>query len=134
MVLVSGVITSVCRCTTLSSSVPPSTVTATALGTPDMLNTGLNLTLQCDVTLFAVTDAHVAISVEWRRFRRLKDSLQLNFSALQKYTPISYSGNYSCTVFLSPKAQYTYLRSQTGHAEPLWIASQCYSTLGCLPI
>ena len=103
---------------------PPPAVTATALGAPDILYAGLNLTLQYDVTLLTVTDTHVNVSVEWRKngrsFRSCPDTERLSptlFRCTTKFTPLSYrndNGTYSCEVVLSPTAQYTYLRTQTG--------------------
>ena len=120
---------------------PPPAVTTTALGAPDTLYAGLNLTLQCEVALLTVTGTHVEVSVEWRKngwsFRNCPQTERLSpteFRCTTKFTPLNYrrdNGTYSCAAVLSPRAQYTYLRTQTGpqvsNNIPVQVLGQCYS-------
>ena len=78
--------------------------------------------------------------MEWRKngrsFRSCPQTERLSpteFRCTTKFTPLSYrsdNGTYSCAAILSPRAQYTYLRTQTGASSsiPLRVAGQYYSS------
>ena len=81
--------------------------------------------------------------MEWRKngrsFRSCPQTERLSpteFRCTTKFTPLSYrrdNGTYSCAAVLSPRAQYTYLRTQTGVSSsiPLQVAGQCIGLSTC---
>lgn len=89
----------------------------------DTVYAGLNLTLQCDVTLVNLSDVHVDISLEWfKSGDKIKTCSELQrisgdkFHCYMNLTHLSYkddNGSYSCIAVITPKQQYSFLKAQT---------------------
>jgi len=115
--------------------VPPPTVSAMKVNAPNIVYAGLNLTLQCDVALVNVTNTHVAVVIEWKKNGRSSSLVcpenqrfsQTEFRCTAAFTPLNHrsgNGTYTCMATLTPRAQYKYLKTQTGVSSgiPLQVA------------
>ena len=98
----------------------------------ETLYAGLNLTLQCDVTLTEPSELYASVSIEWlvdghsfrncSQLQRLSDS---NMHCLLDFAPLSYTrdnGSYSCRAILTPKPSYPFLRPQSVMSDALDIS------------
>ena len=87
---------------------------------PNILYSGLNVTLQCNMMLVGVTDTHVTLSVQWLRNERVfmncspHKMSDINFQCVTELAYLSYktdNGSYSCRV--TSQSQSTFLSTQS---------------------
>ena len=97
---------------------------------PNILYSGLNVTLQCNVILVGVTDTHVTLSVQW-----LKNEMffmncsphkisDINFQCDTELTDLSYksdNGSYSCRVNSQSQSNFLSTQSATSNDVPLQV-------------
>ena len=91
--------------------------------TDEILYSGLNLSLQCVVTLSDLSVPYVTVSIEWLKnnyhFTNCAKLISISDSiihCLLEFTPLSYTrdnGSYSCRAVIHSKPSYPFLRSQT---------------------
>lgn len=108
---------------------PPPHVSLEMIEGLDTIYAGLNLTLQCDVTLVNLSDVHVDISLEWFKSgdkimtcSELKRISGDNFHCYMNLTHLSYkhdNGSYSCRAVVTPKEQYSFLKAQSVFSNTL---------------
>ena len=90
---------------------------------PDILYSGLNLTLRCDVTLSHFSVSFVTLSIQWLKnghslqqcSELIRDS-NTSYYCLLTLTHVSYktdNGSYSCKAEVTPTADYPLLRSNS---------------------
>ena len=90
---------------------------------PDILYSGLNLTLRCGVTLSHFSVSFVTLSIQWLKNRHslqqcselIRDS-NTSYYCLLTLTHVSYktdNGSYSCRAEVTPAADYPLLRSNS---------------------
>ena len=98
---------------------------------PNILYSGLNVTLQCNVMLVGVTDTHVTLSVQWLKNgmdfmdcspQKMSD---INFQCDTELTDLSYKSDnvsYSCRVTSQSQSNFLSTQSATSNDVPLQVA------------
>ena len=97
---------------------------------PNILYSGLNVTVQCNVILVGVTDTHVTLSVQWLKNgvvfmncspHKMSD---INFRCVSELTYLSYktdNGSYSCRVTSESQSNFLSTQSATSNDVPLQV-------------
>ena len=87
---------------------------------PNILYSGLNVTLQCNVILVGVTGTHVILSIQWLKNGKFfmdcspQKMSDINFQCDTELTDLSYksdNGSYSCRV--NSQSQSNFLSTQS---------------------
>ena len=109
---------------------PPPDVSAMIVNAPNILYSGLNVTLQCNVMLVGVTDTHVTLSVQWLKNGRFFTDCsphKISDSNFQCDTELSYlsyksdNGSYSCRVTSQSQSNFLSTQSATSNDVPLQV-------------
>ena len=109
---------------------PPPDVNAMIVSAPNILYSGLNVTLQCNVILVGVTDTHVTLSVQWLKNgmvfmdcspQKMSDII---FQCVTELAYLSYktdNGSYSCRVNSQSQSTFLSTQSATSNDVPLQV-------------
>ena len=98
---------------------------------PNILYSGLNVTLQCNVILIGVTDTHVTLSVQWLKNGRVfmdcspRKISDINFRCDTELAYLGYktdNGSYSCRVTSQSQSNFLSTQSATSNDVPLQVA------------